>query len=44
MSSGAAVTAWSPWYLLYAAVVVAVGLPAAALLFQRSQYAFAEYI
>jgi lipopolysaccharide transport system permease protein len=44
VSSGAAVTAWSPWYLLYAAVVVTIGLPAAALLFQRSQYAFAEYI
>jgi lipopolysaccharide transport system permease protein len=44
MASGAVVTVWSPWYLAYACVITVVGLPAAALLFQRSQYAFAEYI
>ena len=44
LASGAVVTVWSPWYLAYAVVVTALGLPAAALLFQRSQYAFAEYI
>ena len=44
MASGAVVTVWSPWYLAYACVLTVVGLPAAALLFHRSQYAFAEYI
>jgi ABC-type polysaccharide/polyol phosphate export permease len=44
LTSGVVVTVWSPWYLLYACVVTLVGLPAAALLFYRSQYAFAEYV
>ena len=44
LASGMVVTVWSPWYLAYAVLVTALGLPAAALLFQRSQYAFAEYI
>lgn len=43
-ASGAVVTVWSPWYLVYACVVTLLGLPAAALLFYRSQYAFAEYV
>ncbi len=42
--SGAVVTVWSPWYLAYALGVTLIGLPAAALLFYRSQYAFAEYV
>ncbi|MBC7842774.1 MAG: ABC transporter permease [Gemmatimonadaceae bacterium] len=44
MASGAVVTVWSPLYLLYAVVITVVGLPATVILFQRSQYAFAEYI
>ena len=44
LTNGTLVTAWSPWYLAYAFVVTLVGLPATALLFQRSQYSFAEYI
>jgi ABC-type polysaccharide/polyol phosphate export permease len=44
LASGALVTIWSPWYLMYAIGVTLFGLPAAGLLFQRSQYAFAEYI
>ncbi len=44
LANGAAVTVWSPWYLAYALIVTLVGLPAAALLFYRSQYAFAEYV
>ncbi len=42
--SGAVVTVWSPWYLAYALGVTLIGLPATALLFYRSQYAFAEYV
>ena len=44
LASGAVVTVWSPWYLAYACIVTLLGLPAAALLFYRSQYAFAEYV
>ncbi len=44
LPSGAIVTVWSPAYLGYAALVTILGLPAAALLFYRSQYAFAEYV
>ena len=44
LANGVSVTVWSPWYLVYAVVVTLLGLPATALLFQRSQYAFAEYI
>jgi lipopolysaccharide transport system permease protein len=44
LASGAVVTVWSPLFLLYACIVPLIGLPAAALLFHRSQYAFAEYI
>jgi lipopolysaccharide transport system permease protein len=44
LANGAVVTVWSPMFLLYACVVTLVGLPAAALLFHRSQYAFAEYV
>ena len=44
LPSGAIVTVWSPAYLGYAALVTLLGLPAAALLFYRSQYAFAEYV
>ncbi len=44
VASGAVVAVWSPWYLAYAIAVTVIGLPAAALLFYRSQYAFAEYV
>ncbi len=44
LASGVVVTVWSPLFLLYACIVPLIGLPAAALLFHRSQYAFAEYI
>ncbi len=44
LANGAVITAWSPWYLAYACAVTLLGLPLTALLFQRSQYAFAEYI
>ncbi len=44
LASGAVVMVWSPWYLLYSVLVTLIGLPAAALLFYRSQYAFAEYV
>ena len=44
LANGTPVTVWSPWYLVYALGVAIIGLPAAALLFQRMQYAFAEYI
>lgn len=44
LASGAVLTIWSPWYLAYACLLTLVGLPAAALLFYRSQYAFAEYV
>lgn len=44
LASGAVVTVWSPWYLAYSLIVTLIGLPAAALLFYRSQYAFAEYV
>lgn len=44
LASGAVVMVWSPWYLGYACAVTLLGLPAAALLFYRSQYAFAEYV
>ncbi len=35
---------WSPWYLVYSAVVAIVGLLGSALLFHRSEFVFAEYI
>jgi lipopolysaccharide transport system permease protein len=44
LASGAVVTVWSPWYLGFACLVTLLGLPTAALLFYRSQYAFAEYV
>jgi lipopolysaccharide transport system permease protein len=44
VANGSVVTIWSPWYLVYACLLTLVGLPAAALLFYRSQYAFAEYV
>jgi lipopolysaccharide transport system permease protein len=44
VATGAVLTVWSPWYLVFAGLVTVLGLPAAALLFYRSQYAFAEYV
>ncbi len=44
LATGAVVMIWSPWFLVYSALLTLVGLPAAALLFYRSQYAFAEYV
>jgi ABC-type polysaccharide/polyol phosphate export permease len=44
LPSGALVTVWSPVYLGYAVLITVIGLPAAALLFYRSQYAFAEFV
>ncbi|GJG87933.1 hypothetical protein tb265_31140 [Gemmatimonadetes bacterium T265] len=42
--TGAAVAAWHPWYLLYAAVWAIGGLVLSALLFHRAEDTFAEYI
>lgn len=44
MASGAVVMVWSPVYLVYVCLITLLGLPASALLFYRSQYAFAEYV
>jgi ABC-type polysaccharide/polyol phosphate export permease len=40
----AGVVAWEPWYLLYSAVWSLGGLGFAVVLFQRTQYLFAEYV
>jgi ABC-type polysaccharide/polyol phosphate export permease len=40
---GSTFVAWHPWYLLYAAVVSVGSLAAGLVLFQRTQYLFAEY-
>lgn len=43
-SQGADVLAWSPWYLVYVFLLAIGGTAAAAVLFQRLEYLFAEYI
>jgi ABC-type polysaccharide/polyol phosphate export permease len=42
--SGAVVPVWEPWYLLYSAAWSLGGLGFAVVLFQRTQYLFAEYV
>lgn len=42
--SGAVVPVWEPWYLLYSAAWSIGGLAFAVVLFQRTQYLFAEYV
>lgn len=44
MSKGAEILAWSPWYLVYVFVLAVFGTAAAALLFHRLEFLFAEYI
>lgn len=39
-----AMTIWSPWYLLYVAVLAFGGTAAAAVLFHRLEFLFAEYV
>jgi ABC-type polysaccharide/polyol phosphate export permease len=41
---GSTVVAWTPWYLAYSAAWAVGGLLAAALLFHRSEFIFAEYV
>jgi ABC-type polysaccharide/polyol phosphate export permease len=43
MVRGAAVVAWEPWYLAYATVWAVGSLALGLVLFQRTQYLFAEY-
>ena len=43
-AGGAEVLAWTPWYLAYSAAWSVIGLVAAALLFHRSEFVFAEYV
>jgi hypothetical protein len=38
------VPVWEPWYLLYAAAWSFGGLAFAVVLFQRTQFLFAEYV
>ena len=42
--NGAEVIAWSPWYLVYAAVLSLGGVSLAAVLFHRAEFAFAEFV
>jgi lipopolysaccharide transport system permease protein len=42
--NGATVVAWEPWYLLYSAAWSLGGLAFAVVLFQRTQFLFAEYV
>lgn len=41
---GAPLLAWSPWYLLYSGLWAVGGLLAAALIFHRLEFLFAEYV
>jgi ABC-type polysaccharide/polyol phosphate export permease len=41
---GAAVTAWTPWYLAYSATWAVGGLVGAAVVFHRAELLFAEYV
>ena len=43
-AGGSAIVVWSPWYLLYVVVVAFAGTAAAALLFHRLEFLFAEYV
>jgi lipopolysaccharide transport system permease protein len=43
LTRGGMVTAWEPWYLLYGAVWAVGAFLASLVLFQRTQYLFAEY-
>ena len=42
--AGLTVIVWDPWYLAYGAGVSVLGLLASALIFHRSEFAFAEYV
>lgn len=42
-SDGREIVVWSPWYLVYSVVWAFGGATAAALLFHRSEFVFAEY-
>lgn len=42
--NGAAIVAWDPWYLAYAAAMSLLAFAGSALIFHRSAYAFAEYV
>jgi ABC-type polysaccharide/polyol phosphate export permease len=41
---GAPVVVWEPWYLLYSAVWAVGGLALSLVLFERTQFLFAEYV
>jgi ABC-type polysaccharide/polyol phosphate export permease len=42
--TGAEILAWSPWYLVYVFTLAVAGTAAAAVLFHRLEFLFAEYI
>lgn len=44
LSDGSAFLAWSPWYLLYVAAWMFVGLLGSTVLFRRAAFVFAEYV